>query len=108
MTVNNSDATSPVVGEEQLTHYLVNFVGRGEPVEMSKIALELGKGLAAAGVDLLMATSYSSQLGADPYKLGLPDIWAQITGPERQWFSRQWPELTLALDLLSDRGVSTP
>ncbi|MGD9729843.1 MAG: hypothetical protein AB7V39_26170 [Nitrospiraceae bacterium] len=92
------DPLAPV----ELTHYLINFVGHGPAVEANTLAVELGKGMAAAGVDLLMASSYISKLGADPYKLGLADNWRKIQGKDRQKFITHWPELALCLDLLTD------
>lgn len=94
--------------QEIITHYLVNFTGRGEPVEAKAIALHLGKAMAAAGVDLLMASTHISQIGVDPYRIGLADVWNKICANpiDRQQIAAQFPELVLVLDLLSMRGVT--
>ncbi len=94
--------------DDQITHYLVNFTGLGEPVESETVALHLGKAMAAAGVQLLMASTYISQIGVDPYRIGLADTWNKICANpvQRQELNKRFPELVLALDLLSMRGVT--
>lgn len=104
MTMTNSDAAPRA---ERLTHYLVNFVGQGTPADANTVALELGKGLAAAGVDLVSASTYITPLGADPHKLGLKDNWSRISGYEREEFVARWPELATVLDLLSSGASQT-
>jgi hypothetical protein len=97
--INESDA--PVI-----THYLVNFIGQGTPVTSQTIALELGKALAGAGVDLLAAQTYISQLGVDPYRIGLKENWDKVNGADREEFQLRFPELAMCLDLLTQRGVN--
>lgn len=103
---NNGHNPQVEAGNRVYTHYLVNFTGQGEPVPASAVAFELGKAMAAAGVDLLMATTYASPLGVNPQEIGLKDNWDKVSEADREELLLRFPELCFCLDLLAQRGVS--
>lgn len=98
------DEDSVIVPEnetnEPITHYLMNFMGQGPAVDPNRLAHEIGKALAACGVDLVMATTYISSLSVDPVEVGIKDTWMRVTDDDKQELRWRFSHLCLAIDLI--------
>lgn len=92
------------VEKPTITHYLVSFTAQGEPVDKIVIANELGKAMGIAGVDLLMAMIYVSDIGVDPRDVGIKDTWLVIPEDERMALRTKYPHLVTAIELICCLG----
>lgn len=99
---------------EQVKYYIVTFAGVEpspeeedavvEPLDGNCIALELGRGLANLGVDLIFSLVYVSPILLRPEMMAIHEAWADMSGSDKRTLALLSPRLSMCIQNLVEHG----